>query len=155
MNADALNELVAEGEIRRLIAQYAQMDDDGNCAGIAQLFIPDGWLYAKGVVHQGPEAVKRFIASVTDNRVLRHVMTNHVIEVREPDRAGGSVDMVVVALTEDGWEVQSTHRYLDEYVRVDEAAWLFVSRRMRHWPNSKRQVCERSFSEVVKPLEQL
>jgi hypothetical protein len=131
--AELLARLVTESDLRSLVARYAQLDDDGEGAALAELFAENGVLEAMGERHVGRAAVERFIRARVGLRTLRHAMTNQVIIAHSASVASGATDMVLLGRDPGGrWSVESTHRYLDDFVR-EQGRWLFAARRIRSW----------------------
>jgi uncharacterized protein (TIGR02246 family) len=115
--------------IRRTLALYCQLCDDGRFEEWAELYTDDATFTVMGQTHEGRTAIRRFIeAAQPPERRGRHVCANALIEV-DGDRATAATDYIFVARSEDGLAITSAGRYHDRLVR-DEGRWRFASRRI-------------------------
>lgn len=122
---ELLDELVAEREIQRLIALYSQYADDGDGESYAQLFAEDGAIVAGGERVEGRDAVKAWLLR-TLRKPLRHLGVNVAITVESETAASGSMDLLL-RTHDSGWQVWTTLRYEDQYVRTPRV-WRFAER---------------------------
>lgn len=134
---DDIDRVVADLAIRRLVARYAQLDDDGNLDELSELFVEECWLDAAGQRSNGRVQVKAFVRKAVLGRKLRHVMTNHLVTVEGPSLASGSADLLLLEAAPDGeWVVAGSHRYQDCYLRGSDGEWRFRSRQITPWQKS-------------------
>jgi hypothetical protein len=128
---DALGELLARDEIRRLAERYALATDGKDVDALAQLFVPD---VDNGRFGSGPDGVKRFYdQSLRRFHCSMHFVGNHVIDFDDDDHARGVVYCLSqhhVLEPEHWWDVALA--YLDTYERVG-GEWRFRRRRVRSW----------------------
>ena len=116
--------LVAEAEIRQLVARYAVATDRRDLETLVSLFVPD---VRVGRDSRGHEALRE-----TFDRQLRTVGTTvlnvgtHQIDLGGPDDATGHVYCKAEIQDGDRW-IHQAIRYDDTYRRV-EGHWLFVRR---------------------------
>tara|TARA_Y100001949_G_scaffold102344_1_gene86315 strand:- start:440 stop:967 length:528 start_codon:yes stop_codon:yes gene_type:complete len=116
--------LVAEAEIRQLVARYAVATDRRDLETLVSLFVPD---VRVGRDSRGHEALRE-----TFDRQLRTVGTTvlnvgtHQIDLGGPDDATGHVYCKAEIQDGDRW-IHQAIRYDDTYRRV-EGGWLFVRR---------------------------
>ena len=126
---DPVTTLVAESEIRALLAAYAQRADDADESGYAALFTDNGVLTIEGARHEGRAAIGAWLMS-TLSRPMRHVMANIIIDVTSADAASGTSDGMFFRKYDQAWRPYGTARYQDRYVRGD-GGWLFAERHIR------------------------
>jgi len=127
-------ELAAREQIRETVARYAHLVDRGRFDELVELFAEDGTLEAGDrPPARGRAAIRAFfmetgkrLASASTRPLIRHHVSNLVIDVSGPDSA--SAESYFLALTERG--VDHWGRYRDRFVRR-EARWLFLHRRAR------------------------
>jgi len=135
-------ELAAREQIRETVARYAHLVDRGRIDELVLLFAEDGTLEAGDrPPARGRAAIRAFftdtaarLASASTRRLIRHHVSNLVIEVSGPESA--SAESYFLALAEGG--VDHWGRYRDRLVRR-EGRWLFQHRRARadgHAPGS-------------------
>ncbi len=127
-------ELEAREQIRDTVARYAHCADAGRFAELAELFTVDGVFEVAGEPpHAGRDAILAFLtgtardlAAATTAPVIRHHVSNVLIDVESPERAGASSYFFVV--TERGPDHWG--RYRDRLTRVGDR-WLFTHRTAR------------------------
>jgi 3-phenylpropionate/cinnamic acid dioxygenase small subunit len=115
--------------IRRTLALYCQLCDDGRFDEWAQLFTDDAEFSVLGNTHVGRADVQAFIESAQPPELRgKHVCANSLIEI---DERGGTAtaltDYVFVGRTPEGMAVTSAGRYHDSFIR-DGERWLFRRR---------------------------
>jgi hypothetical protein len=73
---------MAENEIARLVTRYAVLNDDGDFAGLAAMYLPGGRLMrpSGGDPVVGPDAI-RASYEARPPRTSRHLVTNIVVEL--------------------------------------------------------------------------
>ncbi len=135
-------ELAAREQIRETVARYAHLVDRGRIDELVLLFAEDGTLEAGDrPPARGRAAIRAFfmdtaarLAGASTRRLIRHHVSNLVIEVSGPESA--SAESYFLALAEGG--VDHWGRYRDRLVRRD-GRWLFQHRLARadgHAPGS-------------------
>jgi len=118
-----------EEGIRRTLALYCQLCDDGRFDEWAQLYTEDAVFRVMGQVHVGPTAIKAFIAEAQpEGRRGKHVAVNPLIEA-DGDTARAWTDYIWVGPGEGQFPVTSAGRYHDRLVRRN-GAWLFAERQI-------------------------
>jgi hypothetical protein len=115
-----------EQDCARLIALYANLNDAGRWADVADLYVQDGRMArptAPDEWMQGRDAIlAAFLARPA--RTTRHVCSNIVIDVISDTQATGTSAMLLFT-SEAAPKVGSFH---DRFVRI-EAGWRFAERR--------------------------
>ncbi|MHA7273732.1 nuclear transport factor 2 family protein [Arthrobacter sp. TMT4-20] len=124
---DDIQRLIAESELRNIVARYPQLADDSAYQEWSELFTEDGVLEFEGKRTQGREAVTQWLASTHKGPALRHVNVNVFIVVDSASEAHGSADLVVLAAIEGAWTIVSTVRYSDRFIKTAEG-WRFAER---------------------------
>lgn len=124
---DTTEFLLAEAEIRRLLARYPRAADDRDGGTFANLFTSDGVVRVGGETFTGRDAIRDWIMAVTAGARTRHLMVNHLIEVESSTSALVHLDMALLAEVDGAWSVQGTARYSDALTHTDEG-WLFAER---------------------------
>jgi hypothetical protein len=128
---DALEELLARDEIRRLAERYALAADGKDLEGLATLFADD---VDNGRYGRGPEGVKAFYdQSLRNFHCSMHFVGNHIIDFDADDRAHGVVYCIAQhhVLEPEHWYDHAL-AYFDTYERIG-GAWRFRRRRVRSW----------------------
>ena len=120
-----------EEGIRRLLAEYCQLCDDGCFDEWADLYVEDATFTVMGRTYRSRDEIRAFMheAQPADRRG-KHVAINPLIDVA-PDglSATAATDYIFVARTADGLAVTSAGRYHDRLVR-DADRWRFAERRI-------------------------
>lgn len=119
--------LLADAEIRHVLARYPQFADGRDGEAFAGLFTEDGVVRFNGEPIVGRSAIRDWVMAVTAGAPSKHVMVNHLIEVDSSTGARVSLDMVLLAKIDGAWSVQAVGKYTDTLVRTDEG-WLFAER---------------------------
>jgi 3-phenylpropionate/cinnamic acid dioxygenase small subunit len=116
-----------EDGIRRTIALYAQMLDDGRFAEWADLFTEDTRFLVADQTHQGRQAAAAFIEAVQPPEARgRHACMPPVIDLAEDRRTARAVTDYLF-FRADG-AVSSMGRYHDELALGDDDRWRFTTR---------------------------
>ena len=124
---EILDELVAERDIRRLLALYAQHADDGDAESYGALFAGDGAIVSQGQRGEGRAAVQEWLLGTLRGKPLRHLMVNPSVVIEDEAHAAGSMDMALLRKEDTGWRVWATIRYRDTYVKT-AGGWRFAER---------------------------
>jgi hypothetical protein len=139
--ADEQSELLDRLQIMELQSRYALAHDLTDPTMYAGVFTEDAELVGSGrVLAKGREALHA--VAVNDRKrhnqglpedvrsfgVMRHVVTNSVIEIEGPDTASGLCYVLTIANREgEGPQILSVGRYEDQFRRVD-GRWLIARR---------------------------
>lgn len=117
--------------IRRTLAQYSQLCDDGRFDDFALLFTDDAVFRVLGTDYAGRGAIRGFMTAAQPAEARgRHVTTNSVIVV-DGDHARAWTDYVFVArVASGGFAITNIGRYHDLLVRdaSDGTRWRFARR---------------------------
>ncbi|WP_040337410.1 nuclear transport factor 2 family protein [Candidatus Blastococcus massiliensis] len=124
---DEIQQLVAESEIRNLVARYAHLVDDAQVQEWSELFAEDGRMEAWAMPLEGRPALVEWINGVLSGPKLRHIMGATHVVVDSATEAHGTADMVLLAAAEGSWVVAAAPRYVDRYVKT-AAGWRFAER---------------------------
>lgn len=124
-------------EIRRLIARYAQLADDGDARGRSELFTEDALYVPTTGRFVGRDAIRaaiedRIVSQPSDRRT-RRMCANSIINL-EGDSASAITDFVL--FTQVGvqpWTVDLVGRYHDKFVRRG-SGWLYSENHPRPLP---------------------
>ena len=142
MRAVELWELTAREGIRDTIARYNHAGDSGRYDDMVATFAPNGVLEIVGTSagrHEGHDALRAFFSGVTGGSspvasgaggrkltVLRHCVTNTLIEVESPTSARArSYFFVLTDIGVDHWG-----SYRDQLVELD-GRWHFARRSVK------------------------
>jgi len=117
----------AEAGVRRTIASYGPLCDDGRFAEWADLFTPDARMRVMGRTYQGRDAVRAFIErGQPPERRGKHLCAAPVIEIDDSGRTARAwVDFVFV---DRHRAITSVGRYHDELELGDDGRWRFTWR---------------------------
>lgn len=118
-----------EDGVRRTLAEYCQLCDDGRFDEWAELFTADARFAVMGRVHVGRDAVKAFIeAGQPPERRGKHLCANPVIEIDEGGRRARAVtDYVFIGRVDGAFAITSVGRYHDTLVE-EGGRWRFETR---------------------------
>ncbi len=119
--------MMAEGAIRRVLAEYCHRVDDGRLDELVELFTLDGtFVFGKLVAH-GRGGVKAWFEQNHTPEVRgKHLTTNTVVDV-DGWRAAAVSDFVFLAFQDRRLVPLLTGRYHDEFRSVD-GRWLIHTR---------------------------
>jgi len=126
---DLLEELVAERDVRTLLARYTQLSDDAAYGERAALFSEGGVLETGETRVEGRGALQQWLGDVQRNRSMRHLMMNVAVTIDSPSTAHSVADLLLLRGREGRWAVASTFRYADRFVKED-GAWLIAHRQI-------------------------
>jgi uncharacterized protein (TIGR02246 family) len=122
-------------EIEALVFEYARRIDDGDFAGIGELFAQGSITMLDGtVLAEGAEAVAGLYEATTrrypDGTPHSHHVTTNVVVRVDGDEAGAQSYFTVFQATDEvPLQPIVTGRYEDRFARVD-GAWCFARRAM-------------------------
>ncbi|MET0378201.1 MAG: nuclear transport factor 2 family protein [Spongiibacteraceae bacterium] len=128
---DLLEELVAERDIRKTLALYAQYTDDLDAEGWVNMFTEDGVMVSGPKRMHGHAELRAWIAKVHSGPKLRHMMANAAITIDSPTTAHVEVDMGLLRAEGSRWALVSSPRYSDKLVKT-AAGWKFLERILHH-----------------------
>jgi uncharacterized protein (TIGR02246 family) len=115
--------------IRRTIALYCQLCDDGRFEEWGDLYTEDARFCVLGKVYEGREEIRGFIERAQPAGARgKHVAANPVIDV-EGDEAVARTDYVFLSRNGGSLALTSAGRYHDRLVRRG-GRWLFSERRI-------------------------
>ncbi len=116
-------------DVRRLIALYAQLVDDGRLDDWSELFTNDAVFTFWGQVYQGRGSIKSAMESMRSGtaRAGKHLVLTPVITVDGLEIGRAWTDFVAIVGDEEGFRVVAAGRYYDQIVR-DEGRWRFSRR---------------------------
>lgn len=113
--------------IRRLLASYCLLLDDGHFGALAELFTPDGSFNYAGSAASGREAIEEwFTSSQPPGRRGKHLTLNALIDV-DADDATVTSDYLWLRSVDGVISVGLAGRYRDTLARVD-GRWLMARR---------------------------
>jgi uncharacterized protein (TIGR02246 family) len=121
-----------EEDIRRLLASYSQLVDEGDYEGWAALFTVDGTFKpGSGEPALGRQAILALMTGSSHRaggRRTKHLCFNSLIEVKGGEATAVS-DYLVFARTsaDEPWTARTSGRHHDRLVKVDRR-WLFAER---------------------------
>ena len=128
---NAIEELLAREQIRRLALHYALAVDGKDLDGIAALFAED---VNNGRYGPGRRGVKSFYdQALREFHCSMHLVANHVIEFDDDDHSHGVVYCRAHhhVLAPEHW-FDSALAYWDTYERIGDD-WFFRRRRLKSW----------------------
>jgi SnoaL-like domain len=116
-----------EEGIRRTLAQYAQLMDDGRFDDWGDLFTVDARFHVMGATQQGRAAIQEWIAGNQPPELRgKHAILTSVIDL--DDDGGGARVWTDYAFVDQKHRVTSAGRYHDELVAGDDGRWRFSLR---------------------------
>ena len=127
---DDTRRLLARDAVRRTIALYGQLLDEGRLEAWSQLFTDDARFRVYGEVYTGRDAIRDAIGGMQPppDRPVKHVCLVPVIDLDGPERALAWTDFTAFGTNESGSiEIATIGRYHDELQR-DGERWRFASR---------------------------
>ena len=119
--------VVDELAIRRILASYCQLLDDGHFGALAELFTPDGSFSYAGAAASGRDAIRAwFTSSQPPGRRGKHLTLN-VLIVLDGDRAAVTSDYLWLRSVDGVISPGLAGRYRDTLVR-ENGHWLIAQR---------------------------
>ena len=116
-----------EEEIRRTLARYCMLCDDGRFDEFARLFTEDATFHVMGQTHVGRDAIKAFMEAGQPPELRgKHVAVNSLIE---GDGWSGTAEAWTdyIFVSQQG-AISSQGRYHDQLVREGDKVWRFARR---------------------------
>ncbi len=115
-----MNDVVAdELGIRRILAAYCQLIDDGDFSGVADQFTPAGSFVFAGEVVAGRDALMHwFERSQPLHRRGKHIATNAIIDI-SGEKAVVTSDFLFFRFVKGVWSSQIAGRYRDVFAKID------------------------------------
>lgn len=96
MTLPPLDLLLAEHACRQVVVQSAQAVDQQDYAAFAALFTPQGVLVRPdGTRLEGRAAIEQAYAQRSAERLTRHLITNHLVLVRDATRASSTCTVLL------------------------------------------------------------
>jgi ketosteroid isomerase-like protein len=119
-----------ELEIRRTLAEYCHLCDDGDFDGLLALFAPDAVLVHGTVQASGHAEIRAFFVERQGRPEQRgkHLTVNTVVDV-DGDHAEALSDFLYLQLVGGDVMPGSSGRYRDDLVRLD-GGWCFARRQI-------------------------
>ncbi|MDP3551747.1 MAG: nuclear transport factor 2 family protein [Novosphingobium sp.] len=116
----------AEADCARLIALYANLNDEARWDEVAALYAEDGVMFRPTAPDAGVEGREAILAAFKARaaRTTRHVCSNVVIDVESPTTAHGTSAMLLFT----GDPVPLVGSFHDRFVLTAEG-WRFAERR--------------------------
>ncbi len=116
----------AEADCARLIALYANLNDEARWDEVAALYAQDGVMFRPTAPDAGVEGREAILAAFKARppRTTRHVCSNVVIDVESPTTARGTSAMLLFT----GDPVPLVGSFHDRFVLTAEG-WRFAERR--------------------------
>lgn len=116
--------------VRRTLAIYCQLMDDGKYAEAADLFVSDARWTVQGVTYRGIDEIRRLMSGWPTPDGVKHLTFNSVIDI-DDDVATVVSDYLMVRSTEIGGVVHRGGRYHDTLTHDQIGQWKFVTRENR------------------------
>lgn len=118
---------VDERRIRRVLAEYCQLCDDGEFDQLAARFAPDGtFQFGRRTVEGHSALVRWFEETQSPDQRGKHITSNAVIDLAG-DVAHVSSDFVFFVVVAGVLQPRIAGRYNDEFRRID-GTWLIQHR---------------------------
>lgn len=116
----------AEADCARLIALYANLNDEARWDDVAALYAEDGVMFRPTAPDAGVEGREAILAAFKARppRTTRHVCSNVVIDVESPTTARGTSAMLLFT----GDPAPLVGSFHDRFVLTSEG-WRFAERR--------------------------
>jgi uncharacterized protein (TIGR02246 family) len=116
-----------EEGIRRTLAQYAQLMDEGRFDDWADLFTDDARFHVMGSTQEGRAAIQKWITAAQPPEARgKHAILSSVIDLAD-DRRTARV-WTDYAFVDQKHRVTSAGRYHDELRSGDDGRWRFTLR---------------------------
>jgi hypothetical protein len=131
-----LEEMLAERACERLVLRFHALVDAGDYPPIVALFAADAWWFHRTGVFEGHGQIRRYVEAKSAWPVIRHVLSNILIEVVDADHAAGTAYVTVYygEPIDEGPPPLAAPvlgvQYDDHFVRSADG-WRFASRQTR------------------------
>jgi uncharacterized protein (TIGR02246 family) len=120
-------------EIRRVLARYCQLCDDGEFDEFALLFTDSATFTVMGTTHDGRGQIEAFMrAAQPPESRGKHLISQPVIEI-DGDTARVTTDYAFVGRVGSSLAITSSGRYVDRFERVD-GQWAIAAREIVFLP---------------------
>ncbi|MDF3312207.1 nuclear transport factor 2 family protein [Rhodococcus sp. T2V] len=116
--------------VRRTLAAYCQLMDDGDYGEAANLFHSDARWTVAGVVYNGITEIRNLVASWPVPDGIKHLTFNSIIDV-DGGLATAVSDYLVMKATDIGGVAIRAGRYHDSLSRSASGEWKFSERENR------------------------
>lgn len=133
---DANERMIAERACERLCNLYANRIDAYDYDGFAAVFAEDAVLDMLGTEYRGIEGIRRFLEGRDKTMICRHLVTNVVIDVSDPDNATGSAYTIAYRVLNARGKAPALFEppqflvdYSDVFRRDPRRGWLFARRK--------------------------
>lgn len=135
---DPLEKLLAEQACRQVVLAAARAVDERDWAGLVNLFADDGTLVRPdGTLLQGREAIQAAYAARDPQRITRHLVCNHEIEVGSDGTARSWCAVLLWTgresdtLTPKGRPADALQQvgHIDDRLRLTAEGWRITARR--------------------------
>lgn len=104
-----------DAAVRRLLARYCQLIDDGDFDAAAGLFSEDARFIVLGEERKGREEIRRSLSSDHQETTL-HQVTNVVVSNGSHDGTFHAVSDLAVTAKREGWMPVFAGRYHDTFI---------------------------------------
>ena len=116
-----------EEGIRRTLAQYAQLMDEGRFDDLADLFTDDARFHVMGGTQEGRAAIQKWITAAQPPEARgKHAILSSVIDLADDGRTARV--WTDYAFVDQKHRVTSAGRYHDELSAGDDGRWRFTLR---------------------------
>ncbi|MFC9363270.1 nuclear transport factor 2 family protein [Rhodococcus sp. NPDC057014] len=116
--------------VRRTLAAYCQLMDDGDYEEAVNLFHPDAQWTVAGVVYSGMNEIRDLVASWPVPDGIKHLTFNSIIDI-ENGIATAISDYLVMRATDIGGVAIRAGRYHDSLSQSQSGEWRFSARENR------------------------
>jgi 3-phenylpropionate/cinnamic acid dioxygenase small subunit len=123
-----------EEAVRRTLALYCQLCDDGRFEEWIDLYTDDATFSVMGRTYEGRAAIKAFMEKAQPpEKRGKHLIGQSFVDLDAGAGTGEAVtDYTFIARTADGgYAITSAGRYHDTLARADDGTWRFASREIR------------------------
>ena len=113
--------MTGEEAVRRTLALYCQLCDDGRFDEWALLYTDDATFTVMGQTYSGPAEIQAFIEKgQPPEKRGKHLIGQSVIDVQEGAGTAAAVtDYTFIARTSEGYAITSAGRYHDSFRRAE------------------------------------
>lgn len=124
-----------ELSIRRLLAAYCHLCDDGRFSELVDLFAPGASFVHGATTLAGHAALRDFFEERQGRPEQRgrHLTLNTVVDIHA-GTARALSDFVYLKFVEGLVTVARAGRYRDDFIRMEDGQWRFARREVDDWP---------------------